>query len=152
MSRPAKSTKTRTGHMTKDEVDLRQSVEDKLRGSSDKIIAPDWLNHGQKIVFDCILAEMIELDLLGNVDVYALTAFSVATERLFSLESEINEDVTLAQNKDLIFARNSYVKDFWRGMNELSLSPQARAKIGALNLSKKEAEEDPLKKILAGRG
>ena len=46
-------------------------------------------------------------------------------------------------------ARAKYTQDFYRGCNELGLSPQARAKM-AISLSKQE--EDPLTKLLAGDG
>ena len=123
-----------------------------MRGNDDKIIAPDWLNEGQRQVFDFVVAETVENKILGNVDVYVLTLFAVATQRMFELEQRINEKVKQAvYDKDLIFARNSYFKDFWRGVNELSLSPQARSKIGAMNLAKREEDNDPLKKLLAGK-
>jgi P27 family predicted phage terminase small subunit len=152
MARPAKSVKLRTGHVTKDEDRLRQETEDKLRGRDDRITAPSWLNEGQREIFDFVIAEMSESGILGNLDVYVLTQFAVATERMYSIEEQINEDEIRVCHKDLIFARNSYVKDFWRGANELSLSPQARAKIGTINLSKKEDEKDQLKNLLAGKG
>jgi P27 family predicted phage terminase small subunit len=152
MGRPAKAAKTLSFHVTNDEKAARIAAENALRGKNDKITAPGWLNAGQRKVFNCVVEEMSGGGLLGNVDVYVLTAFAVATERVFALEKEINEQGGAACcNKDLIFARNSYYKDFWRGANELSLSPQARAKIGTLNLAMMEAEKNPLKKVLAGK-
>ena len=151
--RPAKALKTQSGNLTKEEKEIRKAAEEGLRGQDDKIEPPDWLNEGQKTVFEFVVAEMEESRVLGNLDVFVLTQFAVATERMFDLEQMINENARLnLQNKELIFARNSYIKDFWRGANELSLSHQARAKIGILNLAKKEEEKDPLKKILAGKG
>ena len=47
-------------------------------------------------------------------------------------------------------SKDKYTKDFFRCCNELSLSPQARAKIGSLALQAKEKEEDPLIKALKG--
>ena len=41
-------------------------------------------------------------------------------------------------------AKDKYNKDFFRCCNELSLSPQSRAKFGNLTLQAKEKEEDPL--------
>ena len=153
MARPAKAAKTLSGHLTKEEMKIRETAEAELRGESDKIAPPDWLNDGQKQVFEFVVREMEASEILGNLDVFVLTQFAVVTERLFDLEQMVNENVrTSVQNKDIIFARNSYVRDFWRGANELSLSPQARAKIGTLNLAKKDDEKDPLKNLLAGKG
>ncbi|MCL2045742.1 MAG: P27 family phage terminase small subunit [Oscillospiraceae bacterium] len=152
MGRPAKATAIQSANLTKLEKDTRKAAEDELRGQDDRIVPPDWLNEGQKTVFEFVVAEMEASRVLGNLDVFVLTQFAVVTERIFDLEQMINEDArSNLQSKELIFARNSYIKDFWRGANELSLSPQARAKIGILNLAKKEEDKDPLKKILAGR-
>ena len=153
MARPAKALNTQSGNLTKGAKDVRKAAEEELRGSDDKIEPPDWLNVGQKNVFEFVVAEMAASKVLGNLDVFVLTQFAVATERMFDLEQMINENSRLnLQSKELIFARNSYIKDFWRGANELSLSPQARAKIGILNLAKKEEEKDQLKNLLAGKG
>lgn len=153
MARPAKATKTLSGHATKDEVAEREEVENALRGDGDKLQPPEWLNDGQRQIFSFVIEEMEASGVLGNLDIYVLTQFAVATERMFSIERSINEsDMAAGFDKETMFARNSYVKDFFRGANELSLSPQARAKIGTLNLAKKKEETDPLKKLLAGKG
>jgi len=152
MARPAKATVTLVGHQTKDELAKRKEAEGALRGCAEKLKPPRWLNKGQRMVFKFVVDEMAASDVLGNLDVYVLTQFAVATERMFHLEREINEHPRLATDKDRIFARNSYVKDFWRGANELSLSPQSRAKIGALNLSKMEDERDPMTRLISGKG
>jgi len=153
MARPAKAVNTLKYHATKEELDERKAVETALRGADDSIAPPDWLNDGQKKVFEFVIAELAASKILGNIDVYVLTVFAVATERICTLEQKINEHLENdGLDKDLIFARNSYFKDFWRGANELSLSPQARAKIGTLNLAQREEENDPLRKLLAGKG
>jgi len=41
-------------------------------------------------------------------------------------------------------------KTFYRCCNELSLSPQSRAKLGNINLQSKQEEEDPLLKVIGG--
>lgn len=43
MPRPTKSITTRTGHMSKADIDKRLEYEAKLRGDSDKIRAPAYL-------------------------------------------------------------------------------------------------------------
>ena len=42
MARPTKSITTRTGHMSKNEIDLRIEYEAKLRGEADKIRPPSF--------------------------------------------------------------------------------------------------------------
>lgn len=153
MARPAKATKTLAGHATKEDIEERTAAEDALRGSADRLTPPDWLTDDQRAIFEFVVAEMKASDVLGNLDIYVLTQFAVATERMFSIEQTINADfLPEVMDKELMYARNSYVKDFYRGANELSLSPQARAKIGTLSLAKKKEAEDPLRKLLAGKG
>ena len=153
MARPAKAAQTLTGHITKAELEARSAVEDAARGGDDKIAAPEWLNDGQREVFGFVVKEFEASKILGNIDVYVLTQFAVATERMFAIEADINDRPDAVKyDKDLIFARNSYVKDFWRGASELSLSPQARAKIGTLNLLRNEEEKDPVKRVLESKG
>ena len=153
MARPAKPIPTQAASMTKEARDGRAEAETRLRGECDAIAAPAWLTEGQQAIFDFVVAEMAASGILGNLDTYILTQFAVVADRVFEIERLINEDTDLrVQNKELIAARNSYARDFWRGMNELSLSPQARAKIGSLSMAKKEEEKDPLKKLLAGKG
>ena len=154
MSRPAKAVKTLSGHITKDELAYREKIEQTLRGDADKLDPPEWLNDGQRAVFNFVIEEMAAVDILGNLDVYVLTQFAVATERINAIEQRMNERFEFASDmemKDIVFARNSYVKDFWRAINELSLSPQARSKIGMITRSKKQEEADPLRRLLAGK-
>ena len=58
---------------------------------------------------------------------------------------------TLYDYKDKIkrlTIKDKYTKDLLRGCNELSLSPQSRAKLGNLALNNKEKDNDALLKIL----
>ncbi len=41
-----------------------------------------------------------------------------------------------------------YSSDFYRGCNELSLSPQSRAKLANINMSANKKKDDPLIKAL----
>jgi phage terminase small subunit len=62
----------------------------------------------------------------------------------------INEDKELLRDRQLMAAKEKYTQEFIRYMNELSLSPQSRAKLGNLNIQASQAEEDPLLKVLSG--
>lgn len=73
---------------------------------------------------------------------------AIAIDRLRTIDEQINSIPTLMIDKDIISARKAYTQEFFRCCNELSLSPQARAKIGSLNFSKKKEQTDPLLQIL----
>ena len=141
MSRPAKAIDTNFQKMSKEERKQREETEKKLRGDNDKIKPFKYLNKRQKAIFKDILKNLNK-DILSNLDVYLLNQTAITIERLESIEKEINNaskvtdengkeqdklDVKLIIN--LKSARDMYSKDFFRCCNELSLSPQARAKL-----------------------
>lgn len=150
MARPSKSVKVMSKNLTKEEKEKRLEVENKLRGKADNIIPPSYLNEKQVKIFDCIVQELKASGILGNLDVYILAQCSVAIERIQAIDEQINEDIEQVFNKDLSVIRDKYVKEFFRCANELSLSPQSRAKLGNINLQTEQEKQDPLLKILGG--
>ncbi len=119
-----------------------------MKGLADKIKPPKYLNKDQKKIFKYIVDELKVSGILSNLDIYVLATCSIAISRLTEIEKQINEDITNLWDKTLMSSKDKYTKDFFRCCNELSLSPQARAKIGSLALQDKEKEEDPLIKAL----
>lgn len=132
MSRPAKAIDTNSKKMSKEEREQRKATEQSLRGSNDKIKALKYLNKRQKQIFKYIMQNLNQ-EILSNLDVYLLNQTAITIERMESIEKKINEcstnglDVQTASS--LKSLRDTYSKDFFRCCNELSLSPQARAKL-----------------------
>lgn len=60
----------------------------------------------------------------------------------------INKDSEKLFDKSLMSSKDRYTKDLFRCCNELSLSPQARAKMANINVQAQQEQEDPLLKIL----
>ena len=123
----------------------QEETEKKLRGNNDKIKPFSYLTKRQKAIFKDILKNL-NPDILSNLDTYLLNQTAITIERLESIEKEINSageyDYVDKNNKNkkgynldaktiinLKSVRDMYSKDFFRCCNELSLSPQARAKI-----------------------
>ena len=151
MARPCKSASLLAEcSQTKEEIEERIENEKKLRGNSDKINPPHYLNCNQKELFNYIKSELEESKLLSNLDVYILTKGVIAIDRLQMIESKINKNPALILNSQFMSNKKNYDNDFFRCCNELSLSPQSRAKLGNINLQKKQDEEDPVKKALRG--
>ena len=148
MARPCKPIETQSRHNTKEEIEARKKQEEKLKGLADKIKPPKHLNKDQKKIFKYIVDELKASGILSNLDIYVLSTCSIAISRLTEIEKQINKDITNLWDKTLMSSKDKYTKDFFRCCNELSLSPQARAKIGSLALQAKEKEEDPLIKAL----
>lgn len=153
MSRPCKSAKVLTEcSQTKDEIQDRINTENRLKGKGDKISPPSYLTPNQKKIFKYIVDQLKESGILGNLDVYILTTCSIALDRIQEVERLINkkdEDISL---RELLRIKEVYTKDFFRCCNELSLSPQSRAKLSNINLQAKQEREDPLLKILKNKG
>jgi P27 family predicted phage terminase small subunit len=150
MARPTKSVKVMSKNLTKEELEGRTEMEDKLKGGSDKISPPRHLNTDQKKIFNYIVSELSASGILGNLDVYILETCAIAINRIQEIEEMINDDIDNLINKSLMSAKDKYTKDFFRCCNELSLSPQSRAKLGNLNLKQQEDDDDPLLRILKG--
>lgn len=141
MARPAKAIDTNSQKMSKQERKAREETEKKLRGDNGNIKPFSYLNKRQKAIFKDILNNL-NPEILSNLDTYLLNQTAITIERLESLEKEINSASTIidenGKKKDkldvsmitsLKSVRDMYSKDFFRCCNELSLSPQARAKL-----------------------
>lgn len=150
MARPSKSVKVMSKNLTKEERELRLATEEKLKGGADNISPPTYLNARQKKIFNYIIQQLNESGILGNLDIYILSQASIAIDRLQQIEKIINKDINRIYDKDLIKAKSEYTKDFFRCCNELSLSPQSRAKLGNINLQAEQEKQDPLLQVLAG--
>lgn len=145
MARPAKAIDTNSQKMSKQERKIREESEKKLRGNNDMIKPFSYLTKRQKAIFKDILNNLNK-DILSNLDTYLLNQTAITIERLESIEKEINSageyEYLDKNNKNkkgynldaktiisLKAVRDMYSKDFFRCCNELSLSPQARAKL-----------------------
>lgn len=150
MSRPAKNVNVISKHLTEEEKQSRDEIENQLKGKSNKIKPFDYLTLGQIEIFKYIVRELTASGILGNLDVYILNRCAVVIDRLNALDRMANEDCNLLLDADFLKARKEYMADFNRCCQELCLSPQARAKIGTININKKSEDNDPLLKALKG--
>lgn len=150
MGRPAKITGTKTGKIGKQETAERAEVEDRLRGDDENICPAYELTDSQRKIFDFIRQQLQDASVLGVLDVYVLTVTAVSIDRVSNIDVMLNQDATLIMRKEYYTARGKYMADFWRGCNELCLSPQARAKIGIAAAAAAAKKEDPLAKMLGG--
>ena len=151
MARPSKPAQLLTScSQTKEEIRIRKEQENRLKGGENRINPPTYLSKEQKKIFRNIVSELKASGILGNLDVYILAQCCIAIDRLQTIEAEINADSSLLRDTKLISSKEKYAKDFYRCCNELSLSPQARAKMANINLQQKQEQEDPLLKVLRG--
>lgn len=150
MARPTKAVATLDKYgQTKQELSKRLENETILKGSSDNIIPPHYLNSNQKYIFNFIVKSLSQSGILGDLDTFILTTCSIAIDRLEKIESAINEDFNLIYDAKIMASKEKYTKDLYRCCNELSLSPQARAKIGNA-IMQNDTNKTSLKDILNG--
>jgi P27 family predicted phage terminase small subunit len=150
MARPCKSVLTMSKNLTNDEKNNRIANEEKLKGDSKNISPPEYLSSKQKEIFKYIVNELTTSGILGNLDIYILATCAIAIDRLEVIEGMINEKFSRVMNKDLMAAKDKYNKDLFRTVNELSLSPQSRAKLGNINFKAEQDKIDPVLNAIRG--
>lgn len=150
MARPAKAVSVTERHNTKLEIETRKQTEDLLRGDADRLKPPSWLSKEQKKLFRVVVDGLEASDILGSLDIYILSQFAISVDRLQTIEQMVNDDLSLLHDKTLMATKEKYTKDFFRCCNELSLSPQSRAKIGTLSVNRDKDLKDPLLIALGG--
>lgn len=156
MARPAKSIATNSRHNTKKEVEGRKKAEKKLKGGADKLMPAEYLTETQKAIYGYIVENLKQAEILGNVDHYLLNFTAVTIDAIIELDKELNygrEEMSFGEwgllKSKLIVTRGNLMKDFFRCCNELSLSPQARAKISIANVKAVTETKNPLMEALS---
>lgn len=143
MARPAKSIAMQADGtaMTKAEHAARTQVENELRGAADKLVPPDWFDEGRAAIFNELVSELEDRNILGNLDYWILVKCSTAIDMLAKIDYAIDEDPLEIHNTKLRGARQMYSQDFFKCCSELCLSPSSRAKVA---IQKAENKKKPL--------
>lgn len=151
MARPCKSANLLTKpRQTKEEISAREATERKMRGHASGLKPPAFLSEDQKKIFKNIVKMLKYSEILGEPDVYILTTCAVAVDRLQKIEELLNRSGDWTKERDALSAKDKYTRDFFRCCNELSLSPQSRAKIGNLAVQKEKEAGSRLFAVLNG--
>ena len=146
MARPAKPVQLQSGAMTKADRQRREEAEKKISPDATAVQLPTMgLTERQRKIRKRIVKEM--RGVLKNADRFILDQAAIAIDRLQTLEEKINEDDQIVFTKNFISVKKEYFSEFVRLCNELSLSPQARAKLAN---AQAEQQENPLKALVGG--
>ena len=143
--RPAKPIDMAVGARTKDEIQNRAAAEEKLK-SAGAPKPPSTLSKNQKKIFREIVKRLGAADTLCSLDDWILAKTATAIDKLPEIDADIEAQPERNYDREVMNSRAKYTQDFYRGCNELGLSPQSRAKL-AISLTEKEA--DPLLEALA---
>ena len=148
LARPCKSAKVLSeSSQTKAEIDARIELEEKIGGGRDKIRPPSRMSDSQKRIFRNVVKLLKDADILRTLDVEILARYSFALDMLIQIEGDIAKDRDLIYNKSVLAAYDKYSKIYFRCCNELSLSPQARAKIANVSAAANDGSAELLKII-----
>ena len=147
MGRPAKSIETQSGHVNSGVTDARRKTEAELKGSVATVEPSFDISENQRQIFERIRNMFEKIDLLGELDGYVLTEAAVIIDRLQEIDKRINEQPDLLFDRDVCNTRKEYMQNFFRICNELSLSPQSRAKMGILAAGRDKRDNDPILRI-----
>lgn len=150
MARPCKSAALLTEKsQTKAEIEDRKKHEAAMRGSGKSPSPPAWLTAEQRRLFRFIVKELEEAGILCRLDTWILQECVVAIDCLARIDRMMNEDESLIFDRDVLSARKKNTDILFRCCNELSLSPQSRAKIANI-ASKPDDGTELLRRIIAG--
>ncbi|EXG84478.1 phage terminase, small subunit [Clostridium sp. ASBs410] len=141
MARPAKSAKVKSGTITKEEEVKRIELEDKLRGKNDKLVPPIYLTVSQMDIFNYVMVELKEANILGNLDLFILAQTAIAVDRIQDFDRQANEKPELLLTNAFRQARSEASKEYFRCCNELCLSPQSRAKLSIAKVNPSEKKK-----------
>lgn len=153
MARPYKAIELSTGKIGKDKVQARIDAENSLKGKSDNIKPVPELNlsDGARRIFYRIKKELEPANILTNVDSYILSLTAKAIDRIGTLEKMYVNETDIKNIKILQGMINIEERNLQKYFTELSLSPSARGKLGAMKADAKEEQADPLNQLLASR-
>lgn len=126
-------------HLTKSEKEERKQREEALKGNSDKVIAPEWLDDIAENEWNRVIDELIELEIVTNVDVSSLAiacdSLSKYIQAMESIEQFglVYEEETNAGTKRVknpaVTVQKQYADIYKQYMSEFGLSPSSRLKL-----------------------
>ncbi|NRF91543.1 phage terminase small subunit P27 family [Paenibacillus frigoriresistens] len=141
--------------LSKAEIEARQVAEDAIKPASDNVVCPTWLDAVGKKMWHSIMDELSAVDLITNVDVYALALACDAYSKYVKSSKDIKKDGLVLEHKNAIGAVNKvanpsvaiaqkYATQFKSYCSEFGLSPAARARLARPKDDDEDDEDDDL--------
>lgn len=114
-------------HLTKSEIEDRRNSE--IKAPSDKIKPPSYLPKDLKKEFKEISKQLIELDIMSNLDVDALSRFLISKKLYLEISCKLLENPELLLDKDMLNAQDKLFKQCRQGAADLGLTISSRCKL-----------------------
>lgn len=156
MAKASKPVALMQKNLTKEERELREEAEAKVKGKADLVFeAPTDLVKEEKEVYLFLVNELKELDIINNLDIELLKMVSNAVVELKKARVNVRKYGQLIEKSDGSVQKNpaiTIVKDyesiFNRCCRELCLSPQSRMALSKVMADIQANSEDELLKVL----
>lgn len=157
MAKASKPVALMQKNLTKEERELREEAEAKVKGKADLVFeAPTDLVKEEKEVYLFLVNELSELDIINNLDIELLKMVSNAVVELKKARVNVRKYGQLIQKPDGSLQKNpaitilrDYESIFNRCCRELCLSPQSRMALSKMMADIQANSEDELLKILS---
>ncbi len=124
--------KGKSHHLTKDEIKKRKEHEEKMRGNTDKVEAPEYLLKKQKEEFNSIASELLNLGIISNLDVDGLARYIEAKteyQRLGPVIRKLNPVEDIEAYTKLNRTRKQLSDECRSYANDLGLTITSRLKL-----------------------
>ena len=154
MARAPKPVALQTAKMSKEEREIRQEAEDRLKGDDSKVYeVPPGLNKKVAEIYMAIVNELKHANILNNLDVDLVSTTADAIYRLRNARRNLDRmgEVIMDHNGRLVKSpwvqvSKDYQGIFHAGVRELGLSPSSRAKLAMYQVeaNAEVSEEDEL--------
>lgn len=162
MGRPRKPASLKKGKSeTKEHLEARAEVEQKLKGSSDLIYnIPEQLDELAIEYYKFLIEELEDSNILSNLDIPILTQTADCLSKMEQADSIIKSEGIIFYKPDnagnneprehpAVGIKQKYLNQFRALSTQLGLSPSSRAALAEKNMEKEAEKEDPVAKILS---
>ena len=143
MARQARTTNGTKKHLTKAEKSKRQEMENIITEDI-PLEPPADLSEPRQAIYRFIVSTLNDSGIIKKLDIEVIKQACITIDRLHTIDQLIdNEGLT---NTKLLTAKNQLFQQFLKVADLLMMSPQSRAKLGAVSTRKQE--KDPLIELL----
>ncbi len=143
MARQARTTSGTKKHLTKAEKSKRQEIENIITEDIPNEPPAD-LTEPRREIYKFIVSTLNDSGIIKKLDLEVIKQACITIDRLHTIDQLI--DTEGLTNKNLLTAKNQLFTQFLKIADLLMMSPQSRAKLGAVNVRSKE--KDPLIELL----
>lgn len=149
LARAPKPVALQSSHLTKEEKEVREEKEKKLKGNNDKVyIPPKGMRKVVKDIYMNIVEELREADILNNLDIELLSTTAYSIYRMRTARKKLDKEGLVIEGargpikSPYVQVEKDYQGIFHTGCLQLGLSPSSRAKLALMAADIDDEDED----------